>query len=241
MRYWQPLGAKTTVTRCQPHPENDRQRSVHNDLVMHIGWSQHRTDTWAHNTTIDCLAKQQYNLSEDSHGFQHNWYHRLQNMLKPIIGCWIPNFDDTLLLICKMKSLLWIDGLTRYATHWSPTQFRQVGIFPLNCTQVDRFCALTTQTGNLATVWFWTQVWTRCEAPELFLTLSTYLPPCWFSTSTDALQMATINVSKSSSAYPLSSKWAIPMSLSHGSPRQPSILTFWLILHIGHNSKVIYA
>jgi hypothetical protein len=28
MRYWQPLGAKTTATRYLPHPEIERQRSV---------------------------------------------------------------------------------------------------------------------------------------------------------------------------------------------------------------------
>jgi len=37
MRYWQPLGARTTATLSQPHPENQRQQSINSFISCIFG------------------------------------------------------------------------------------------------------------------------------------------------------------------------------------------------------------
>jgi len=119
--------------------------------VLHIGYSRHRTDTWVQKRTIDRCYRQKYNKLQRKHEFQHNRYRKLQNMQHKIIGCWLSHFDIILLLKSNKKSIIWIYRWTR----WQPTQFRWVGRFPLNCTQIDGLGVLTTQNTNLAMVRFW--------------------------------------------------------------------------------------
>jgi len=49
MRYWQPLRAKTTVTCCLPHPENERKRSV-NSFRSRIFRNQGIAQIFTHKT-----------------------------------------------------------------------------------------------------------------------------------------------------------------------------------------------
>jgi len=150
MRYWQPLGAKTTATHSLPHSENECQQF----LVLHCWKSKNRAHIRAYNKTIDRLDRQQFNKSKEKHGFQSNRYRKLQNLQKQIIGCWICDFDKILLSNCNNKSIMWIYRWTRWATRSQPGQFRQVGWTPLNHTLVDCSGVLITQTANLPTVQF---------------------------------------------------------------------------------------
>jgi len=51
MRYWQPLGAKTTATRSLPHPENEGQWSV-NDFWCCIFGNQGIAQIFKHITEL---------------------------------------------------------------------------------------------------------------------------------------------------------------------------------------------
>jgi hypothetical protein len=98
------------------------------------------------------LAKIQ--ISQVKYRFEINLYCKLQSIQTHVIGCWKCYCGKILSTNSKNKSLVSIYRWTRWAIGWQSAQFRQVGILPLNCTQVDCSGLLTTQTANLATVRF---------------------------------------------------------------------------------------
>jgi len=97
---------------------------------------RHCADLRVQNGMIDCTDRQHYGISKVIHQFQFNRYCKLQSMQKHTIGCWKHNFDRILLTNTKNKILVWIYGWTHWATCWQPSQFRQVGRFPSNRTEL---------------------------------------------------------------------------------------------------------
>ena len=152
IKYWQPLLAETTKTCSLPHPENERQQSV-NSFSCCIFGNQGIALIFAFiKELLTALIGKNTFLSKVKHRFQIDWYCKLQSMQKHIFGCWKCDFDKLLLTYSKNKSLNWISGWTRWATHWQPTQFRRVASLPSNHAQVDSLGLLTTWTANLATI-----------------------------------------------------------------------------------------
>ena len=130
--------------------------------------SWHRADSRAHNRTIDCLDWQKYSISKEKHGYENNWYRKMQTMHNEIIRCWIHHFDGILLTHCKNKSLIWIYRWTWWATRWRPTRFVVGRRWTSSHTGVDCSGVLTTWTAHLAMVRFGTgpraevTVWNHC-------------------------------------------------------------------------------
>ena len=133
--------------------------------VFHIWQSRHRRDLRMHNCIIDRLDRPIYLISKVKHRYQINWYCKLHNIQKHIIGCWKCHFDKILLTNCKHKCLIWIYRWTRWETCWHPAQFRCIGSLPSNRSQVYGSGVLTTQTANLSNSWVWTWMRTRSDSP----------------------------------------------------------------------------
>ena len=74
-------------------------------VVFHFCKSRHYTHIRAHNSTIDHLDRQKYTISKEKHRFPNNWYRKLQNMQKQILGHWIHDFDKTQFSHCKTRAL----------------------------------------------------------------------------------------------------------------------------------------
>jgi hypothetical protein len=104
MMSWQPFHSKQCMTHTLPHHEPESQWSVNNSWSSILGLSRLYADQSAHNWTIDYLYSQKYNISQEIHEFQINWYGKLHSIQTCIIGCWKCDFDRILLTDCKTRA-----------------------------------------------------------------------------------------------------------------------------------------
>jgi len=108
MRYWHPVGAKTTATHFMLHPENERQQSINSFcscifVNQGIVWiREHITELLPALIGKNTIYQRK---NTDSKLIDIASHKTSKNIQKHPLGCRLRDFNNTLLSNCKTRAL----------------------------------------------------------------------------------------------------------------------------------------